>query len=120
MKKENEFFQPDPRFPVWAARLQMPSGPVYVFSAASERRAPHRTEWRTVEGAAVVLIGVVDDALAALIGNYPTKWWSASPLALHPQTLTALRRHLGISADWAAGTHGGRRPGAGRPTSKQE
>lgn len=28
------FVQPDPRFAVWAARLQMPSGPVYVFSAA--------------------------------------------------------------------------------------
>ena len=120
MKKEIEFFQPDPRFPVWAARLQMLSGPVYVFSAASERRAPHRAEWRTVEGAAVVLIGVVDDALAALIGNYPTKWWGESPLALHPQTLTALRRHLGIAADWAAGTRGGKRPGAGRPPMKQE
>ncbi len=114
------FFQPDPRFAVWAARLQMPSGPLIIFVAGSERRAPHRAEWRTVEGAAVILIGDVDEALAALIGNYPSRWWRESPLALHPQTLTALRRHLGIAAEWAAGTRGGKRPGAGRPASTSE
>lgn len=102
---------PDKRFPVAFVKLPVWKS-LYVFVSTVERRTPWRAAWSYVPGANVLLVGDVGEALAGLVTNYTNLELGEMLDGIHPQTLKAIRGHLGVAATGIDG-HGGARPKAG-------
>jgi hypothetical protein len=105
-KKNDTLEAPDERFAV----RQYKRGRITVFVSAPAPPA-HLARWRSIEGAYVILVGEVEEALRLLIDNYTTEKLIAL-LGLRAHTLHLLRKHLGMPI--GATGRGGARPKAGR------
>lgn len=89
------FTQPDQKFNVAVATFPASGRPFYIFASTTDPRTVAAAPWRKVGGAGAVVVGDVGDALKGLLLDY-TNVQLKEMLGLHPATIAALRRFVGL------------------------